>query len=129
VSERPKPALLYVLAALILLEALALAVVTIYLVIEILVAPTASIASAIALAVVSAIATVGLGAVGVSTIRARPWIRGAAICWQVLQLLLAYSILQAKSPGIAWLLAIPAVLIVVLIFTPPVARTLARKEA
>lgn len=125
-SERSKPALLYVLAALILLEGVALAGVTIYLVVEIFVAPTASIASAIALAVVSAIATVGLIAVGVSTIRSRPWIRGAAICWQVLQLLLAYSILRAGSSGLAWLLAVPAVLIVVLIFTPPVARALAR---
>lgn len=127
-SERPKPALLYVLAALILLEGAALAGLTIYLVVEILVAPTASIASAIALAVVAAVATIGLVAVGVTTLRSRPWIRGAAICWQVLQLLLAYSILQAKSPGVAWLLTIPAVVIIVLIFTPPVARALARTE-
>jgi hypothetical protein len=129
VSERPKPSLLYVLATLILLEGLALAAATIYLVVEILVAPTASIPSAIALALVSAIATSGLVVVGISTLRARPWIRGAAICWQVLQLLLAYSILQANSPGIAWLLAVPAAIIVVLIFTPPVARALARTEA
>lgn len=128
-SERPRPVLLYVLAALILLEGLALAAATIYLVVEILVAPTASIPSAIALAVVAAIATSGLVVVGISTIRARPWIRGAAICWQTLQLLLAYSILQANSSQVAWLLAVPAFAIVVLIFTPPVARALARTEA
>jgi hypothetical protein len=128
VSERPKPPLLYVLGALILLEGAAIAVVTVYLVIEIIIAPTASIASAVALAVVAAIAAVALILISISTFKARSWIRGAAICWQVLQILLAFSILQAQSPAIAWLLAVPAVVIVVLIFTPSVARVLARQN-
>jgi hypothetical protein len=128
VSERPRPALLYVLAALIFAEGVALTAATVYLVVEIFVAPTASLASAIALVVVAAIAALGLILIGISTLRARPWVRGAAICWQVLQILLAFSILQAKSPGVAWALAVPAALIIVLIFVPPVARALARES-
>jgi hypothetical protein len=126
VNEPQKPALLFVLAGLILLEGAALAVATVYLVVETVLSSVTSVASAIAFVVVAAIAAAGVILIGISTLRAKAWIRGAAICWQVLQILLAFSILQAKSPGVAWLLAVPAVLIIVLIFTPPVARVLAR---
>jgi hypothetical protein len=119
---------LYVLAGLILVEGLALVVATLWLLVSAFSSRTTSEASAFALVVVAAIAAAGLIFVGISTIRARSWVRGAAICWQILQLLLAYSILQAGSPDVAWLLAIPAVVIIVLIFTPRVAKVLARQN-
>jgi hypothetical protein len=128
VSGTPKPPLLYVLAGLLLLEALALAAATVYLVIEIFVAPTASLGSAVALAVLVAVATAGLGLVGISALSGKYWIRGAAICWQVIQLLVAWSILQAKSPDVAWALAIPAIVILILLFTKPVLAATARPK-
>jgi hypothetical protein len=123
VSERPRRGALNVLAALILLEGVALAGVAIYLVIEIFIARTTSVASAVALAVCALIAAVGLGLLARAVLRGRPWIRGATICWQVLQVLLAVSILQtaaASAPIYATLLIVPAVVIVILLFTPTV---------
>jgi hypothetical protein len=123
VSERPGRAALNVLAALILLEGVALAGVAIYLVVEIFIARTTSVASAIALAACALIAAVGLGLLARAVLRGRPWIRGATICWQILQVLLAISILQtaaASAPVYAVLLIVPAVVIVILLFTPTV---------
>jgi len=129
VSERPKAALLYVLAALLFLEGIALCGAAIYLVVEILVAPTDSIASAVALAVCAVIAGAGMIFVAYSTLRARPWIRGAAIAWQVLQVLVAISILQARaatSIAFATILIVPAVAVIVLVFTKPVMAATSR---
>lgn len=128
-SERPKAALLYVLAALLFLEGIALCGAAIYLVVEILVAPTDSIASAVALAVCAVIAGAGMIFVAYSTLRARPWIRGAAIAWQVLQVLVAISILQARaatSIAFATILIVPAVAVIVLVFTKPVMAATSR---
>jgi hypothetical protein len=129
VSERPKPPLLYVLAALLFLETAGVAAGTIYLGVEIFAAKSASIPSAIALTVTCAIAALGLFLVAFYTLRARPWTRGAAICWQIIQVLVAYSILQAGAPDVAWALIIPAVVIIVLLFTPTVLRATARPKA
>jgi hypothetical protein len=131
VSERPRRAALNALAALILLEGVALAGLTIYLVIEIFLAPTASVASAIALAVCAAITAIGLGLLARAVLRGRPWIRGATICWQVLQVLVAISILQAKAPAsplIGAILIVPAVVIVILLFTPTVVAWTSRSR-
>jgi hypothetical protein len=123
VSERPKRGALNVLAALILLEGAAIAGLTIYLVVEIFIARTSSVSSAIALAACAAIAAIGLGLLARAVLRGRPWIRGATICWQVLQVLVAISILQTTSstaPLFAVLLIVPAAVIVILLFTPQV---------
>jgi hypothetical protein len=117
---------LYVLSALLLLEALALAAATIYLVIEIFSAPVASAGSAIALAVLVAVLAVGVFLVARATLVGRPWIRGATICLAVLQLLLAYSIVITKAPTLGWIIAVPAVALLVLVFTPPVLKATTR---
>ncbi len=119
------------LAALILLEGLAVAGGAIYLVVEIFTAPTASVASAIALTVCAVIAAVGLILVAVYTVRGRPWIRSAAVCWQIIQALVGVSILQAKaasSVGIAVALIVPAIVVVVLLFTPRVIHLTTRSR-
>jgi hypothetical protein len=126
VSESQKPALLYVLGALIFLECIALAVVTIYLVIEIFVGSPRSIGTSIALVVVVAIAAVLVGVVARATLSARPWIRGATVCIAVLQGLVAYSILITKAPSPGWFILLPAVVMLVLLFTPKVLRATAR---
>jgi hypothetical protein len=131
VSERPKQGLLYALAALIFIEGAALAAATVYLVVEIIIAPSASVASAVALAVCAAIASAGLILIGRSTLKCRPWIRGASVAWQVIQVLVGYSILQAHAPTstlIFWVLLVPAVAIIVLLFTPQVVRLTTRSR-
>lgn len=128
-SERPKRGLLYVLAALLFLEGIALCGAAIYLVVEIFTAPTDSIASAVALAVCAAVAGAGLIFVARSTLQGKPWIRGASIAWQVLQVLVAISIIQAKaatSVAFAVILIVPALVIVVLLFTKPVMAATSR---
>ena len=127
-SGTRKPVLLYTLSALILLEAVATAVGAIYLVVEIFTAPTASYGSAVALAVVVAIAAVALVLLARGVLRARPWIRGATVCVAVLQVLVAYSILITREPSLGWVLAVPAVALLVLVFTPPVLRATVRPD-
>jgi peptidoglycan/LPS O-acetylase OafA/YrhL len=127
VSERPKNPLLYTLAALVLLEGAAFVAAAIYLVVEIFVAPAASLASAIAYAVTAAIFGVLIIVLARATLRARPWVRGAIVCLSVLQLLVAGSILVTnEAPLFGWSLCLPAVAMVVLLFTGPVFRATAR---
>jgi hypothetical protein len=126
VSERPKTPLLFVLAALVLLEGVALAVGTVYLVVEIFIGDPRYLGTAIAYAVTAAVFALLVLIVGRSAVRGRPWIRGATVCIAVLQLLLAYSIIITKAPTLGWILVIPAVAMIVLLFTPPVLRATAR---
>ena len=125
-SGTRKPALLCVLSVLILLEGAGVAAAAIYLVVEIFAAPSASIASAVALAVVVAVAAVALILLARGVLQARPWIRGATVCIAVLQLLVAYSIIITKEPTLGWVLAVPAVALLVLVFSPAVIRATAR---
>ena len=125
-SERPKHPLLYVLAALVLLEGVALAAGGIYLVVEIFIAPSSSVATAVALAAVPLIAAAALIFFARATAQGRPWIRGGIVCIAILQLLVAYSILITKAPTLGWVLVPPAVVMLVLLFTPPVLRATSR---
>jgi hypothetical protein len=126
VNTGQKPVLLYALAALILLEGAAFAAATIYLVIEIFIGDPKFLTTAIAYAVTAAILSALVIVVGLATIRARPWIRGATVCIAVLQLLVAYSIVITKEPTLGWVLVVPAVLLLVLLFTRPVLAATAR---
>jgi hypothetical protein len=127
VSERPKNPLLYTLAALVLLEGVALAAATIYLVVEIFVGNPSYLATAVAYAVTAAVFAVLVLFVGRSVLRARPWVRGAVVAIAVLQALVAYSILVTREPTFGWILLAPAVAMVVLVFTRPVLRATTRE--
>jgi hypothetical protein len=126
VNAEPKPVLLYALAAVILLEGAAFAAGTIYLVIEIFIGDPKFVTTAIAYAVTAAILSALVLFVGRSTLRGRPWIRGATVCLAVLQLLLAYSIVITREPTLGWVLAVPSVLMLALLFTRPVLKATAR---
>jgi hypothetical protein len=128
VNQSQKPALLYTLAALIFLEGAALAAATVYLVVEIFVGDPRSVTTAIAYAVTAAVVAVLVLFVGRATLGGRPWIRGATVCIAVLQLLVAYSILITKEPTLGWVLAVPAIVLLVLLFTRPVLRATARRS-
>jgi hypothetical protein len=119
------------LAVLLFAECALLTAATFYLVVELLVATPDSYASAIALTVLSAIAALWLGVIGANVLRGRPWTRGAAVVWQVLQIAVAIGCFQGlfARPDIGWALLVPALVVLVLLFTKPVIAATARRDA
>lgn len=119
------------LTVLVLAECALLAVATIYLVIELLVATPDSYASAVALTVLAAIAAIWLGVIALNIVRGNAWVRGATIVWQVLQIAVAIGCFQGifARPDIGWLLLVPALVTLVLLFTPPVVAATSNREA
>lgn len=114
--------LLLALAGLLYLECAFLAVVTAYLVVELVVARPDSYASAIAIVVLTAVATVWLGILAFQTLQGRSWIRAGVVVWQLLQLAVALTSFQGlfARADVGWALLVPAVVALVLLFTPPV---------
>jgi hypothetical protein len=114
--------LVLVLAAVLFLEAAGLAALTVVLIVELLVDRSDSFASAVALMVCAAIATVWVTVIALNSLRGRAWIRGASIVVQVLIAAVALGSFQGILPraDIGWLLLIPAIIVLVLLFTKPV---------
>ena len=124
----PSHPLLVFLAVLLFAECALLVAATVYLVVELLVAVPESYASAAFLTVLTALAAGWLGATAVGAVRRRPWVRGAATVWQVLQGGIAIACFQGMfaQPVIGWVLLVPALVVLVLLFTPPVVEALRR---
>ncbi len=129
-SDRRRSPLIYWLVAILLAECALLGGSTIYLLIELFTATPDSYPSAIALTVLTAAATAGLALIAVHTLRGSPWIRGAALTWQVLQIAVAVGSFQGlfARPDVGWLLLIPAVAVIALMFTRPVLAATTRPE-
>ncbi|MBC7589824.1 MAG: hypothetical protein H7226_02115 [Salinibacterium sp.] len=121
--------LLVALAVLVFAQCALLGVATGYLIVELFVATPDSYASGVALAVFTAIATVWLAVIGVNVLRGRAWVRGATIVVQVLQIAVAIGAFQGAfaRPDLGWLLMIPAVAALVLLFTSPVLAATTRR--
>jgi len=117
-----RPPLLVLLAVILFLECAALGVATGYLIVELVTEQPSSYASALAILVLTAIATIWLGVMAVHALSGRAWIRAGAIVWQVLQIAVAVGSFQGffAVPAIGWLLLVPALLVIVLLFTPSV---------
>lgn len=122
--------LVIALAALLFAECAAVSIAAIYLAIEIFTASAASFVSAVAFAVLVIAAAIWVGAIARNVLRGRAWVRGAAITWQVLQMVTAVGILQGlfATPLIGWLLIAAAVAVFVLLFTRPVIAATADRE-
>jgi hypothetical protein len=118
------------LAIIVFAESLLMAVATIYLVIEILSAASTSLASAIALAVLTAVAAAFLAHLAISVLRGRTWVRGAVLTWQLLQVAVAIGCFQGffARPDIGWFLLVPALVAVGLLFTAPVMAATTRSR-
>ncbi|WP_213814289.1 hypothetical protein [Glaciihabitans sp. dw_435] len=129
-SDVRKPPLIYALAAILFAECALLVIATVYLIIELLVATPASYASAFFLTLLTAIAAVWLGFIAVHTLRGSSWIRGAAITWQILQIAIGFAAFQGifGTADVGWLLVIPSVIVIVLLFTKPVLKATTRPE-
>lgn len=128
-SARKHP-LVLLLAGIVFLEAAAIAAVVIYLVVEILVSPAASITSAVVLAVFVAIAGVFVGFVGVNILRGNAWVRGATIVIQVLIAAVAFGSFggDAALPGVGIALLVPVVVSLGVLFSKPVLAATAHRE-
>ncbi|MGN8049739.1 hypothetical protein ACTJKO_08600 [Curtobacterium sp. 22159] len=129
-SDRParrSPALVGLLVV-VGVEFAALVVLTVVLIVELIVAPATSVASGVALTVLTAIAALWLGALFVGLRNRRPWVRSGIIVWQVLQGALAIGAFQGvfRVPAIGWALLIPALVGITLALSRPVTEALAR---
>ncbi|WIA98978.1 MULTISPECIES: hypothetical protein [unclassified Curtobacterium] len=126
----PRSPAVTVLLVVVGLEALALAVATVVLLVELVTAPAASIASAIALTVLSAVATTWLCAMVVGLRNRRPWVRAGIVVWQVLQGALAIGAFQGvfRVAWVGWLLLIPALLGLTLVLSRAVSAWLLPRD-
>jgi hypothetical protein len=117
-----RPVLLLLLVAMLALECAALVAAACYLLVELLVARPDSYASAVAILVLVVLAAVWIGVMAAHALRGRSWIRGGAITWQVLQIAIGIGSFPGtfSRPDIGWALVIPAAIVLVLLFTPPV---------
>lgn len=129
--ERRHHPLVLALAAVLFLEAAGLAVVTVTLLVELLVERPDSLPSAIALMACAAIATVWVTVIALNSLRGRAWIRGASIVVQVLIGAVALGSFQGLFPraDIGWLLLLPAITVLVLLFTKQVLAETSQRDS
>lgn len=122
-----------VIALLVILfaEAALLLVATGYLLVELVTATPSSLASALALLVLTALAAVWLVVIAVNLARGRAWVRAAAIVWQVLQIAVAIGSFQGlfAQPVIGVVLLVPALVAGVLALSKPVVEATRRDPA
>ena len=123
-------AALVTVSVLLFAEAAALAAITAWLIVDLVVLQPSSFATAVALIVIAALAAAWVASIAVASVRRAPWSRAAAIVWQVLQLSIAVGAFQGlfARPDIGWALLIPAVTVIGLLLWPPVRAAYARDE-
>lgn len=99
---RPAPSLL-ALAAILSVEAVGVLALAVLLAVDIATQAAYSMLSSIALLVTVAVAGLLLVVLARATCRRRPWIRGAAITWQVLQIAASWAVIEGDmQPWIGW---------------------------
>lgn len=118
------------LAVLLFAEAALLIGVTLWFVFELVTEQPSSFASALVLTVLSGIAAVWVTLIAANSLRGSSWIRGAAVTWQLLQIAVAVGSFQGifARPDIGWALLVPAVLVLVLLFTKSVMAATRRPD-
>ena len=123
VNERhsaPRSPLLTLLIVILALEAAAVSGVAIYLLFQLVTGSASDIGGGIAITAIGILAAVWLIAMVVGAVRRRPWIRGAAVTWQLIQIAVAVGCFQGifARPDLGWALLIPALLALVLLVSP-----------
>ena len=129
-GHAPRHPLVIALSAVLFLEAAAIAAATVYLVIEILIAPADNAISAIALAATAAIAAVWVTVIAVNVLRGNAWVRGASIVVQVLIGAIAIGSFQGigAEPAVGAILLAPVLVVMVLLFSRPVVLATSKRE-
>jgi hypothetical protein len=114
--------MLGVFIALLAAEALALWVFCAWWVLELLTATPTSMGASVALLALTVVAAVWVSAITVGALRGRPWIRGAAVTWQLVQVMIAIGCFQGvyARPDVGWVLLLPSIIVLVLVFNPRV---------
>jgi hypothetical protein len=117
-----RPVLLIILGLLLLAEALVVLAVGAWQVGQLLQAPPEVYASSIALIVLVLATGLWVLFTAIGVFRLRPWTRGAALTWQVLQVIVAICCFQGifASPDDGWPLLIAGVLGIALLLSPSV---------
>jgi hypothetical protein len=125
-----RPPLLVALVVILFLECGLLIAAAGYLIVELVTQVPDSYASAVAILLLTCLAAVWLGVMAVQALAGRPWIRGGATVWQVLQIAVAVGSFQGMfaQPAIGWVLIVPAVAVLVLLFTPSVIAATRRPD-
>jgi len=128
--RRARHPLLLLLAVIVFVQAATVAVVVLYLITQLLVSIPESYVGAIALVVITAAAAVFLVALAASILRARSWVRGAVVTWQILQIAVAIGCFQGAiaQPVVGVALLVPSLAALLLLFTPPVLRATVRSN-
>jgi hypothetical protein len=119
-----------ILAILLFIEFLLVGAGAVYLLVELLIETPTSLASAIAIMVLTILAAVWVLMIALHTLRGRAWTRGATVVWQVLQASVGIGCLQGlfARPDLGWPLIILSVVVLVLLFTKSVIAATARRE-
>ncbi len=113
-----RPAALFFLTGILAAEALVVWAVVAWLVYEMLTETPATLGGAIVITAIAALDPLWVSAIAINTPRHRPWIRAAAITWQLVQGAIAIGFLQGADarPDLAWALLLPSILVFVLLF-------------
>lgn len=121
---------LRLLAGVLFAESLGIAAITLFLVFETLTEVPDSYAAAIGITVLSAIAAVWVAVIAINTLRGRAWVRGAVITVQALTIAVAIGSFQGLTAraDIGWLLLVPAVAALALLFTRPVIAATTQRD-
>jgi hypothetical protein len=111
-----------------LLESAALAAVTIWFLVEILTTQVNSVGGSILTLSLAVGATAWIASAGVAALRAQPWVRGAALTWQLCQVAVAVGAFQGifAQPAVGIAILVPTVIALVLLFVPPTTEALRR---
>jgi hypothetical protein len=123
-------AALVVVNTVLILEAVALAAVAVWLLVDLVALRPSSYATAIALTVLVAIGAAWVGATAIASLRRAPWSRAAAIVWQILQVSIAVGAFQGlfARPDVGWALLLPAITVIGLLLWPPVRLAYTRPD-
>lgn len=130
VNEPRRHPILVTLAVLVFAECALVVFAAVYLVVELLIDVPTSLAGALFLTLLVVIAAVWLAVIGVNTLRGAPWVRGAIVTWQILQIAVAVGAFQGvfARPDVGWALLIPSLVVLVLLFTKPVLAATTRRD-
>jgi hypothetical protein len=121
-TGRRRSALLIVLGVLLCAEAVLMAVVVVWLVLQLLTSQPSSPAGGVAIIVLALIGALWVSLAAVGAMRRRSWMRGAAVSWQLVQGAVALGCFQGlyAEPVLGWVLLLPAIACILLVISPPV---------
>jgi hypothetical protein len=130
VNETRRSPSVYLLVVLLFAESALLIAAAVYLVVQVITDGSGSVVSAIALTVLTAVGAAALFAVARGVLAGRAWTRSAALVWQIIQGAVGIFALQGEGsrPDVGWGLLIPAIVVVILLFTKSVIATISRRE-